>query len=716
VISGSDDRIAFVIQTEAQLDGIRAARGEVRGLGTDATASAQRMSQASKAQAESVAAVANMSTKSRTAFDAMDATQKRAALTLMGVGEAEQKAALGAAELGAQITSNATAVNMQIGAFVKRGEIIDKTSVAALEAYRAEGDALSANLARLGATEQEINKIGAAITRTEQQGGAATAFGPQLGPALPAGGLQPGPVDNMDRSLKRIPGSARTAANALALLSNAAFIGTGSTQGLLVAAGGLATGLAALSKSAAIAASASGIGAIVTVGAVVVSAFEHMGDAAKATQAQIDHLNTFTAQTMPGQIAALKQARDTAIAAATATAAAATSDQGFFQRMLHKRQPGEGLGTDLADTFGLSSPQERAMQKIDDLYSKAIPKAAEIARSERLRLVALGDQVKDQIENNRLQIIGARAVEGSLDQFKRRRQELITQAAIEDERIKRQFDFRDAQGHEVEMTRAQRVEMQKLLEQHRALTDVQLHELTQAEQLANAAYRRSTATAVAGAGGNVADKYNARIAEINAEADADAQAGRDAVDVEAQKQAKIRSLRRDTARAAMEDAKALTAVLIDSGSKQVRAVGHAAETIRRVVIGAQAAHAAVEAAIEGGKAIGSLAALDFRGAALHGAAALELAKAAALGAQESLGGGRSASAGGGAGAGGGGTGSTFEPRTGTEGQGSVVVNLYSENPYGPEQIQQVRYLLGRADVLKQPVAIQIAPTNGLKAA
>jgi hypothetical protein len=66
-------------------------------------------------------------------------------------------------------------------------------------------------------------------------------------------------------------------------------------------AGGLATGLAALSKSAAIAASASGIGAVVTVGAVVVTAFQHMGDAAKATQAQIDHLNTFTAQTMPGQ-------------------------------------------------------------------------------------------------------------------------------------------------------------------------------------------------------------------------------------------------------------------------------------------------------------------------------------------------------------------------------------------------------------------------------
>jgi hypothetical protein len=207
------------------------------------------------------------------------------------------------------------------------------------------------------------------------------------------------------------------------------------------------------------------------------------------------------------------------------------------------------------------------------------------------------------------------------------------------------------------------------------------------------------------------DRYNARLAEINAEADLDLKAGRDAVEVERKKQAQIRQLRRETANAAMDDARTISGVLLASGSKDVRAIGHAAESIRRVIIGAQAAHAAVESAIEGGKAIGSLAAMDFRGAALHGAAALELAKAAALGAQESLGGGRGASGGGGAGSGGG---TTFEPRSGTEGQGMVTINLLSQNPYGAEQIQQISYLLQRGEILKRP--IPIGPTNQLRVA
>jgi hypothetical protein len=280
VISGSDDRIAFVIQTEAQLDGIRAARGEVRGLGTDATTSAQRMSQASQSQAQSVAAVANMSAKSRAAFEAMDANGKRATLTLMGVNDAEMKAALAATDHAKAVGADTQATNQQTAA-------IERSAVALLRARDAAAAANAASIPR------------SAIALGAERG--LVGSGPMLGPALPPGGLQPGPIENTDRALKKIPGSARTAANAMALLSNAAFLGTGSTQGLIVAAGGLATGLAALSKSAAIAASASGIGAVVTVGAVVVTAFQHMGDAAKATQAQIDHLNTFTAQTMPGQ-------------------------------------------------------------------------------------------------------------------------------------------------------------------------------------------------------------------------------------------------------------------------------------------------------------------------------------------------------------------------------------------------------------------------------
>lgn len=716
MISGtSDDRIAFVIETQAQLDGIRAARAEVRGLGTDAQSSASRMSAASQNQAQSIAAISNMSAKSRAAFDSMDMAGKKAALSLMGVSESEQKAALGAAALSGAIADNTTQINMSIGAFIKRGEFIDKTSTAAITAYRAEGDALSANLARLGATEQELNRIGSAITRVEQKGGAAMAFGPQLGPALPPGGIVP-PGGGQDQ-ITTIPGKARTAANALAMLSQAAITGQGSMQGALVAAGGLSTGLAGLSKSAAIAAAASGIGAVVTIAGVAAMALYHMGDAAKATKQDIEHLNSFTAQTMPEQIASLRQARDLALQTAAAAAGGADESGSFLQRMLHKRQPGEGLLTDLADTFGLSSPALRAFQKLDDLYGQAIPKSLALARNERLRLVALGDQVKFQTESNDLQLEAGHRVEGVYDAYKRQVSQLYLQLDLQKQGIERQFMARDEQGHVIALTAEQIRQKQKLLEQTDELGRLQLNELIHARELADIAYHQAAKVAASEGplgGRDVAAQYQAKLDQINAEAAAELETYPErAIDIEAQKQAKIRALRRETQKQAMDDAKQITAVLIDSGSKQIKAVGHAAETLRRVVIGAQAAHAAVEAAIEGGKAIGSLATGDFRGAALHGAAAIELAKAAALGAQESLGGGGGASSTAG---GGGGNAGTFEPRTGTEGQGAVVINVYSQNPYGAEQIQQVKYLLNRADILKTPAAIQIAPTTGLRAA
>lgn len=652
MISGTDDRLAFVIETEARLDGIRAARAEVRGFGTDSQTSAQKMAGASRSQAQS-------------------------------------------------IIDNTTLTNLNIGAFVRRGEAIDKNSLSALAAYRAEGDALAANMASMGATEKQLNQIGAAITKLEQQAGGLRNIGPVLGPALPPGGIIPA---GTEEQLRRVPGSARTAANALSLLGNAALYGTGSVNGMIVASGGLATGLAALSKSATVAAAASGIGAIVTIAALAATALYRMGDAAKVSQTQVDALKNFTAANVQTNLAGIRAARDQAQADALKAA-----DAGWLERF--NKMTAANLMTEEGRRVAAGGGVDFSkMEKANQLTEEATKITLEKLRAERLRVLALADQARYQERSNALEIIGAKATEGSLDTFQRRRQEIITQAKIEDDQQRKQFEFRNEAGV---LIHTNVDAMNRLIAQHRILTDIQLHELTQAEQLANAAYKRTVATAVAAAGDSAADRYAAKLDEINANADLDLKAGHDAVEVERNKQAQIRALRKDTWRQAGEDAKSLTNVLIDSGSKQVRAVGHAAETIRRVVIGAQAAHAAVEAAIEGGKAIGSLAAFDFRGAALHGAAALELAKAAALGAQESLGGGVPSGGGGGAGAGSGG-GSTFEPRSGTEGQGMVTINLLSQNPYGAEQIQQVSYLLQRGEILKRP--IPIGPTTQLLSA
>lgn len=159
-----------------------------------------------------------------------------------------------------------------------------------------------------------------------------------------------------------------------------------------------------------------------------------------------------------------------------------------------------------------------------------------------------------------------------------------------------------------------------------------------------------------------------------------------------------------------KDYQTIEDVLIASKSRQVKAIGHAAQTIRRLEIGAEAAHSAVLALKAGGQALAALGAGNFAGAAEYFAAAVQFGAAAALGGQESLGGGGS-SGGGGAGTT---SAATFEPRNNGTG-GTAVINLYTTNPYGREQIQQVKYDLEQADIMRRP-GIQIPPTTGIRVA
>jgi hypothetical protein len=680
----STDSLLLAIETTADLAGIQAVKA---GIGSIPPV------------------IANMSTTSRQAFDAMDTSAKKAAMSTMGLSEAEQAAYIGTEKVTAAVTENTAAINVNIGAFVKRGEMVDRNSVEALNAYRAEGDALSALLAKMGATEAELNRIGGAITKVETAAGAAT---------VPGGGVGSGRKNIGDEGLTKIPGSARTAANALAMLSSAAIMGQGSAQGMMVAVGGLTTGLASLSSSAQIAAAATGIGALITVAATVGFALYKMGDQATAAKHDIEALNDYSAQSIGQFVTDLKAKNDQLEKEAART-------EGFFDRMLHRREmrPGESplaaLSNDIMDTFGASSPALRALERGQDLTEQATRKAAELGERERIRLITQRDQIQATIRANELELRGAEITRGSLDTFARQAQALTTNLQIERDRIKEQFRYRDEHGHEVALTSTQRKEMERMLDLAGQMYGIKREELGIDEQQVNAAYKRQAiiSDAAVGLGGNdVKAQVDAKEAQIRAEGELDIAHGRNRIDVERSVQAKIVEIRRATMKAAADDAKTIVGVLLDSGSKQVKAIGHAADAVRRVQIGAQAAHAAVESAIEFGKAIGSAASLDFRGAALHASSGLALARAAALGAKESLGGGGGGSSGGGGGGGGADPNGAFRPRTGTEGQGNVVINLLTQDPYGATKIQQVMYELNRAQVLGRP-PVQIPPTTGI---
>jgi hypothetical protein len=66
-------------------------------------------------------------------------------------------------------------VNVAIGSFQRMAQEIDVTSAQAVVALRAQGDALAANLVALGASDTELNVIGATVARVEKEYGAFTA-------------------------------------------------------------------------------------------------------------------------------------------------------------------------------------------------------------------------------------------------------------------------------------------------------------------------------------------------------------------------------------------------------------------------------------------------------------------------------------------------------------------------------------------------------------
>lgn len=205
--------------------------------------------------------------------------------------------------------------------------------------------------------------------------------------------------------------------------------------------------------------------------------------------------------------------------------------------------------------------------------------------------------------------------------------------------------------------------------------------------------------------GNAGEQHQARLDQIEEERVAAIQAGEDEVEANRRAQNEIRKENRRVIDEARDNYKTIEDVLIASKSRQIKAIGHAAQTLRKLEIGAEGAYDAVLALREGGLALASFASGDFAGGALHLASAAQLGAAAALAGQEALGGGTSSGGGGGGASGAG----TFEPRNAASG-GPQVINLYTTNPYSRENIQQVQYELDRAGVLKIP------PTTGIRVA
>ncbi len=283
-----------------------------------------------------------------------------------------------------------------------------------------------------------------------------------------------------------------------------------------------------------------------------------------------------------------------------------------------------------------------------------------------------------------------------------------------------QAQARDASAPQMQNLQAQIAYQQKLVEISRAGYAPELAKYLQDQ--AFAAYdaaRAITALQVSIANAqlksdvdqNASDPmevYRGRMEAILAARDAEIRAGNDRVLVEQRTQQQIRALQRDTVTQAKANYKSLEDVLVASKSREVHGVGEAMRSVRKVLLGYEAAEATVNALKYGAKAIGYAADNKWGQAAMAASAALQFAKVAAVAGQESLGGGSSSS-------GGGSTtqASSFEPRNATAGNGGVTVNLITRDPYGRDSIQTAMYEINRAGALGVP-AIAIPSTTGVR--
>lgn len=255
--SGAEN-IALVVSSSAKLEGIRQARAEVAGLGKATAAAASEAAQAQTGLAGAAQQAATAQNKISVTAEQSREAMKRAN------GDFEQfKRELAKIVEGEQALTTAT----------RQATVAQEQLNAAQRAAPATvATAPGAGVPGASASNAPANTLAVAAA----QNTAALA--------------------RQDSEIKKIPGSTRTAANAIAIMAQAAATGSGSMAGLAAAAGGLTQGIAMLSTSAKVAAAASGIGALVTVAAVLIELFHRLGEETDNLSGSLHDLSGFSAE------------------------------------------------------------------------------------------------------------------------------------------------------------------------------------------------------------------------------------------------------------------------------------------------------------------------------------------------------------------------------------------------------------------------------------
>jgi hypothetical protein len=246
------ENVAIAIETTADVAGAVTTRAELGALGQEAEKVTAQTNALTVSQDEMSAALKATGGDLQKAA-ALLAAQKQATDQLAGATDG----LAGATERETQSTDES------VGADERKIRAMGLLEIAALKEDNARALAAERQAVRDAADLQRMGQIEAAAYAEDAARTAAA------GKAEIAGA--------------KVSGSARTAANALGIMSQAAMTGSGSLAGMATAAGGMAQGLAAVSGNAKLAAGAAGIGALITVGVVLYETYKKAKEEVTAT-------------------------------------------------------------------------------------------------------------------------------------------------------------------------------------------------------------------------------------------------------------------------------------------------------------------------------------------------------------------------------------------------------------------------------------------------
>lgn len=659
--TSASENIAIAVTTSAELSGTRAARTDLGALGQESAKVTQQLDKtnvAAAAVSESTASAAAGTNKLT-----VSAAQMNAALQASG-GDLKKAAQLAAAQATAATTA-ATAVQQQAAV----------TTAAATATVTAQATVAQATNV---STAASANLTAATQAATAAQT-TAVANAPALAKAQAAVAQQ---TNATAAAVGKIPPQARTATNALGILAQAAVSGQGSIAGMATAVGNLSVGLATVATNAKIAAGATALGLVIQLGALAYGVFDGFQKKAKELNSELADLTS--------------QGRglDEALGGKDLAQRLEQINRQADKQIEHAKEIKFHGKEQAAIIAQINANREKEIALVREQAANEFA-----ARSaERTALISLGGY-QEQLELDR--------AAGKKSDYQLQLQANEAQRLQRSVEIDQQFRRRSASGEIIKLTDEEISQRDELLRQNNAISNSLGEQLRIEQQIT---LQTNTARRLQGSD-KLTDRVQGRLEEIELERRAEIKRTGDVYNATLEAEQKKRALYRDTARQANENAKTIFEVLRSTNDKTLKAVGTFGENLRRIVVGAEAARALVRAAVEGAEAVASLAIGDFRGAALHGAAAVQFGAAAALGARESLGGGGSGGGGGGGGAAASsGVGSTYATKERSEGS-PVIVNLFTTDPYGRENIMVASWNLQRAGITKRP--IYVPPTTGL---